>query len=321
MERSIDNSRRILVNISNSFEINNSFIEKILTDEISRFDDEERERFNQCGMMLTEFLDQIDFEKTPIFKTGIKASSSLSYATGGEQTIEEQYEYSIVLLVLFLWDDIVSEHEYVPKEQVYVLAEYFSRLVTENITPPLEAFEGDILSLAKLVIYINENHVGLLKNCNMDQFLMGTIRDKDTPEDLDEYWCISEMSGYRGVLTCLKYLSDRQGIQRPFDYELYKIGGKLICIINDFASYEKEVDAGSGLNAIIIREKTHNDGKDFVENYLYTIAQDYEKEVEYRWAFDKEGSMVMLSWVLGYLRFEKLREDMRNKKRGTNNKI
>jgi len=87
MEKSIDNSRRTLVNIANSYEINNSFIEKILTDEISRFDDEERTRFIKCTMMLTEFLDKIDFKKTPIFKTGIKAASSLSYATGGEQTI------------------------------------------------------------------------------------------------------------------------------------------------------------------------------------------------------------------------------------------
>ena len=39
-----------------------------------------------------------------------------------------------------------------------------------------------------------------------------------------------------------------------------------------------------------------------------------------RWTTDgvvyaKESSTLMLSWVLGYLRFEKLREDARNKKR------
>ena len=288
---------------------------------MSRFDEEERQWFNQCGMMLTEFLDKIDFEKTPIFKTGIKAASSLSYATGGEQTPKEQFEYSIVLVVLYLWDDIVSENEDVNKEQLVVLSQYFGQFIAENKPLPLTSFEGDILSLAKLIIYINENHVGLLKNCNMDKFMMGTIRDKDIPEDLNEYWDISEMSCYRGVLNCFKHLSDRQGIQRPFDYELYKIGAKMICIINDFASYEKEKEENCYLNAIIVRDKTHNDGKEFIENYFHTIVQDFEHEVEYRWAFDKESSMLMLSWVLGYLRFEKLREDMRNKKRAENSKV
>lgn len=321
MEGSIDNSRRTLVTIANSYEITNSFIEKILTDEISRFDEEERKRFNQCGMMLTEFLDQSDFEKTPIFKTGIKAASSLSYATGGEQTPKEQFEYSIVLLVLYLWDDIVSENEDVNKEQLVVLSQYFGQLIAENITPPLEAFEGDILSLAKLVIHINNEHEDLLKDCNMNEFITGTIRDKDIPEDLNEYWDISEMSCYRGVLNCFKHLSNRQSIQRPFDYELYKIGAKMICIINDFASYEKEKEENCYLNAIIVSDKTHDDGKEFIENYLSTIIQDFEHEVEYRWAFDKESSMVMLCWVLGYLRFEKLREDMRNKKRAENSKV
>ena len=83
-------------------------------------------RFNQCGMMLTEFLDQIDFEKTPIFKTGIKAASSLSYATGGEQTPwKNNLNISIVLLVLYLWDDIVSENENVNKEQLVCLSRLF----------------------------------------------------------------------------------------------------------------------------------------------------------------------------------------------------
>ena len=318
MERSIDNSRKRLVTIAQSFEINNSFIEKILTDNISSFDDEEINRFKQGGMFLTEFLDKIDFEKTPIFKKCLKAASILSYATGGEQTMEEQYEYSIVLFVLYTWDDIVSEGENVPKEQLYVLANYFSEFIAENKPLPLTSLEGNILSLAKIIIHINENHVGLLKNCNMDKFIIGTICDKDIPKDLDEYWCISESSGYRGVFTCLKHLSNRQGIQRNYDNELSKIVGKLICIINDFASYEKEKAAGSSLNAIIIREQTHNDGKEFVKNYLNTIVLELENQTG---DVDKENSMVMLCWILGYVRFEKFREDMKNKERAANSKV
>ena len=200
MERSIDNSRKRLINVATRHarnaeiahhrltgkrQIASSFIEKTLTKEISRFDEEERQWFNQCGMMLTEFLDKIDFEKTPIFKTGIKAASSLSYATGGEQTPKEQFEYSIVLVVLYLWDDIVSESEDVTKEQLIDLSQYFGEFIAENKPLPLETFKGDILSLAKLIIHINNEHEDLLKNCNMNEFIMGTIRDKDIPEDLN----------------------------------------------------------------------------------------------------------------------------------------
>ena len=265
-------------------------------------------------MMLTEFLDQIDFEKTPIFKTGIKTASSLSYATGGEQTPEEQFEYSIVLVVLYLWDDIVSDNEDVTKEQLVVLSQYFGKLIAENITPPLDEFEGDILSLAKLVIHINNEHEDLLKGCNMNEFIVGTIRDKDMPEDLNVYWDISEMSGYRGVLNCFKHLSDRQGIEGPRDDEVYNIGAKMICLINDFASYEKEKEKNCYLNAIIVRDKTDGDGKKFVENYFHTIVEIFAQD--WMWSgYAKESSTLMLSWVLGYLRFEKLREDARNKKR------
>ena len=307
----LDNSRITLVNIVKSFEINNSFIEKILTDEISIFDDEEMERFNQCEIMLTEFLETIDFVKTDIFKTGIKSASSLSFATGGEQLSADQYEYSIVLLVLFLWDDIVSEYKDVSNEPASVLAEYFSSLVTENITvaPTNSSLpEGDILSLAKLVIHINETHVGLLQNCNMDRFLIGGNDGivEDVPNNLDEYWYVREMCCYRGVLNCLKYLLDRQGIQSSFDNELYKICGQFICIIKDFASYEKDIAAGSSFNSIIISEKTNNNGKELVANYLYTIAQDYKNQIA---EFDNESSMVMLSWVLGYCRFKKYEEE------------
>ena len=134
------------------------------------------------------------------------------------------------------------------------------------------------------------------------------------------------MSGYRGVLNCFKHLSDRQGIQGPLDDEVYNIGAKMICLINDFASYEKEKEENCYLNAIIVRDKTHGDGKDFVENYLSTIVKNFEDEsvcLGSRWSMcAQESSTLMLSWVLGYLRFEKLRiEDARNKKRGTNNKI
>jgi len=212
----------------------------------------------------------------------------------------------------------VSDNNDISTERVYIYAEYFSKLVAKNEIPPLTSFEGDILSLAKLIIHINENHEDLLKNCNMDQFLMGTIRDKDIPEDLNEYWVISEMSGYRGVLNCLKHLLNRQGIQCNFDNELCKIGGKSICIINDYASYEKELAEGCHLNSIIVRDNTHNDGKEFMEQYLSTIVLELENQIG---DFDKESSMVMLSWVLGYLRFEKLREDMRNKKRAANSKV
>ena len=316
METNIDNTRTTLVNIVKSYGINNNFIDKILTDKISSFDDNEMNRFKQGGMFLTEFLDKIDFEKTSIFKKCLKAASILSYATGGEQTMEEQYEYSIVLFVLYTWDDIVSEGKDVSKEQLYVLAEYFSEFIAENKPFPLTSFEGDILSLANIIIYINENYVDLLKNCNIDEFIMGTIRDKDIPKDLDEYLCISEISGYRGVFTCLKYLSNRQGIQ--CNYELYKIVGKLICIINDFASYEKEKAAGTSLNSIIIREHTHNDGKEFVKNYLNTIVLELENQIE---DVDNENSMVMLCWILGYVRFEKFREDMKNKERAANSKV
>ena len=285
MERSMDNSRKRLINVATHHarnaeiahhrltgkrQIASSFIEKTLTKEISRFDEEERQWFNQCGMMLTEFLDQIDFEKTPIFKTGIKAASSLSYATGGEQTPKEQFEYSIVLLILYLWDDIVSESEDVTKEQLIDLSQYFGEFIAENKPLPLETFKGDILSLAKLIIHINNEHEDLLKNCNMNEFIMGTIRDKDIPEDLNVYWHICEMSGYRGVLNCFKHLSDRQGIQGPLDDEVYNIGAKMICLINDFASYEKEKEENCYLNAIIVRDKTHDDGKDFVrELFIY----------------------------------------------------
>jgi len=82
---------------------------------------------------------------------------------------------------------------------------------------------------------------------------------------------------------------------------------------NDYASHLKELEADCYLNTIIIRDKTHNDGKVFMENYLHTLVLDLEERIK---EFDKDSSMVMLLWVLGYLRFEKIKADMRNKKRG-----
>ena len=100
--------------------------------------------------------------------------------------------------------------------------------------------------------------------------------------------------------------------------KLSEIPYKLICIINDYASHEKEIQEGCNLNTIIVRDNTHKDGKVFMENYLHIIVLNLEKQIG---QFDKENSIIMLIWVLGYFRFEKLREDKRNIKRSINNKI
>ena len=62
------------------------------------------------------------------------------------------------------------------------------------------------------------------------------------------------------------------------------------------------------MNSIIIREQTHDDGKEFVENYLNTTVLELEYKTVYG---DNVNSMIMLCWILGYIRFEKFREDAR----------
>ena len=84
----------------------------------------------------------------------------------------------------------------------------------------------------------------------------------------------------------------------------------MICIINDYSSYEKELEDGCFLNTIIVRDKSHNDGKVFMKNYFQTLVLELDKEID---RFAKDGNMIILCWVLGYLRFEKNREDMRNR--------
>ena len=84
----------------------------------------------------------------------------------------------------------------------------------------------------------------------------------------------------------------------------------MICIINDYSSYEKELEDGCSLNTIIVRERTHQDGKVFMKNYFQTLAVELERQID---RSAKDGNVAVLSWVLGYLRFEKNREDIRNR--------
>lgn len=309
---SLEDSRRGLVNVTNSFGVNNNFLKNLLTEEIISFNDKEREKANSCESFLIQLLDSVGngFEKSPVFMGGVKAASRLSYATGGEQSLEEQYIYSVVLLVLFLWDDIVSDNKALNKEELYVLAESFSLLVSDNVVPSLEDVGVDILNLAKLLKHINETHVGLLKDCQVNKFIRGTIRDKDVPSSLEECWSICEMSCYRGILNCFLHLLNRRNIQFSVDSEVCKICYKMICIINDYSSYEKELEEGCCLNTIIVREQTHQDGKVFMKNYFQTLVVELERQID---RSAKDGNVAVLSWVLGYLRFEKNREDMRNR--------
>lgn len=309
---SLEDSRRRLVDITHTFEVNNNFLKNLLSEEIVSFNDEEREKANSCEISLSQLLDSVGngFEKSPVFMDGVKAASRLSYATGGEQSLKEQYIYSVVLLVLFLWDDIVSDNKALNREELYLLAESFSLLISDNVVPSLEDVDVDILNLAKLLKHIDETHVGLLKGCQVNKFIRGTIRDKDVPSNLEECWSICEMSCYRGILNCFLHLLNRQNIQFSVNSEVCIMCYKMICIINDYSSYKKELEEGCCLNTIIVREKSHHDGTVFMKNYFQTLVVELEEKID---RSNKDGNLVILSWVLGYLRFEKNREDMRNR--------
>jgi len=108
----------------------------------------------------------------------------------------------------------------------------------------------------------------------------------------------------------------------------YMTAGQIICLINDFASYDKEKEANCAMNFILVLEKFGHrcDANDipgelclsadeafrYVEQMLCSRVSLLEEQLL---TLPAEEASVILMWVLGYHQFEKLGADRRNAER------